>query len=401
MNTFQAIKITEEVYWVGAIDWSIRDFHGYSTHRGTTYNAFLVLADKITLIDTVKSEFRDEMMTRIASVIDPQQIDLVVSNHSELDHSGCLPYVVHLVQPEKIFASNMGEKTLNEHLSLKHEITVVKNGESVSLGNKTLTFYETRMLHWPDSMFSYLVEDKILFSQDAFGMHLATAERFDDELDFTILKREAAKYFANILLPYTLVVYKLLKKLEEENVSPSMILPDHGPIWRSDVTTILDLYHEWAQQKSSDKAVVVYDTMWNSTAKMAAAIADGLLAGGAKAELFPMSASQRADIATEVMTAGALIVGSPTLNNNMYPTIADILIYLRGLRRTGMIGAAFGSYGWGGEALKQIEEALAEMKVEIVSESVKAKYVPTADNLQNCFDLGLYIAKELRTRTNM
>jgi flavorubredoxin len=302
------------------------------------------------------------------------------------------------MQPEKIFASNMGEKTLREHLAIKQDLTIVKDGESLSLGSKTLTFYETRMLHWPDSMFSYLEEDKILFSQDAFGMHLATAERFDDELRFVVLKREAAKYFANILLPYTPMVVKLLKKLEDNGVSPSMILPDHGPVWRSGVAEVLDLYAEWAQQKASDKAVVVYDTMWKSTEKMASAIVDGLLAGGARAELFPMSASHRADVATEILNAGAFIVGSPTLNNNMYPTIADILVYIKGLRRTGLIGAAFGSYGWGGEAVKQIEEALTAMKVEIIADGIKAKYVPDTDDLQKCFDMGLQIAEELKKK---
>jgi flavorubredoxin len=277
-EVFRAVRVTEDVWWVGAIDWNIRDFHGYQTRRGSTYNAYLILADKITLIDTVKAPFREEMMARIASVIDPGKIDYIVSNHSEMDHSGSLPEVIRAVNPGKVFASAVGAKTLKELFPLDREITAVKDGETLSLGNRTLTFLETRMLHWPDSMFAYLNEEQLLFSQDAFGMHYASTERFADECDPAILAYEAATYYANIILPYSPLVLKLIEKVTAAGLSFRTIAPDHGPIWRKETGGIIGSYAKWAAQKPEAKAVVVYATMWHSTEMMARAISEGLAA---------------------------------------------------------------------------------------------------------------------------
>jgi len=255
-GVFKAARVTDHVYWVGAIDWSIRDFHGYLTSRGSTYNAYLILADKITLVDTVKRPFREEMLSRIASVIDPGDITYVISNHSEMDHSGCLPEVIQAVKPEKVFASVMGANALAEHFHLDREIVAVKDGESISLGNMNVSFVETRMLHWPDSMFTYLAEDGVLFSQDAFSMHLASSERFDDEISDDILDYEAARYFANILLPLSSAVVKLLEKVGGLDITMRIVATDHGPIWRKDVDRIVELYSRWAAQKPTKKAVV-------------------------------------------------------------------------------------------------------------------------------------------------
>jgi flavorubredoxin len=393
---FKAIKVTENVYWVGAIDWGIRDFHGYLTERGTTYNAFLVMADKITLIDTVKLPFRSEFLARIGSVVDPKEIDYVVSNHAEMDHSGSLVDVIDVVQPEKVFASSMGSKALKEHFHLDREIVAVKNGESLSLGNLSLTFLETRMIHWPDNMFSYLPEEKVLFSQDAFGMHLATSERFADEIDESILKYEGEKYYANILLPFSALVTKLLDKVGELGIQIDIIACDHGPIWRKDVDKIIGWYSKWAQQKPTNKAVVVFDTMWYSTAKMAEAIAEGLLAGGAQPKIMPLKANHRSNVATEILDAGAVVVGSPTLNNNMYPTVADLLVYLKGLKPKNLVGAAFGSYGWSGEAVGQVRGMLEEMKIDLVDEGLRIKFVPDGASLSKCFDLGVRVAEKVK-----
>jgi flavorubredoxin len=393
---FEAVKVNDHVYWVGAIDWSIRNFHGYATERGTTYNAYLILADKITLVDTVKAPFRGEMLSRVASVTDPRKIDYIVSNHSEMDHSGCLPEVIQAVKPEKVFASAMGSKTLSEHFHLDHEIVALKSGESLSLGNLNLTFLETRMLHWPDSMFTYLVEDELLFSQDAFGMHLASGERFADEIDGWILDQEAAKYYANILLPYSPLVTKLIEKVGQMDMSLGTIAPDHGPIWRKEVNRMPELYARWAAQKPTNKALVVYDTMWQSTDLMARAIADGLVTGGAVAKLMPLRSCQRSEVATEVLDAGALLVGSPTINNNVFPTVADLLSYLKGLKPQNLIGAAFGSYGWSGEAVDQVKDVLGQMKVDLVGENLKTKYVPDEEALARCFSLGSLVAEKLK-----
>jgi flavorubredoxin len=392
---FQAVQISEHVYWVGAIDWGLRDFHGYATDHGTTYNAYLILADKVTLIDTVKAPFMDEMMARIASVIDPARIDYIISNHAEKDHSGALPAVIRAVEPAAVYASPLGVKALGDHFHLEETITPVKDGESLSLGNLNLTFYETRMLHWPDSMFTYLREDALLFSNDAFGMHLASTERFDDELEAALLFRETEKYYANILLPYSHLVLRLLEKLSGLSLDIGMIAPDHGPVRRSGIAAVLEDYARWARQEPAEKAVIVYDTMWESTAQMARAIGEGVTAGGAKAVLMPLGASHRSEVATELLDAGALLVGSPTLNNNLFPTVADILTYLRGLKRQGLVGAAFGSYGWSGEAVSHISEVLTAMKVELVSDGLKVKYVPDADALARCFALGQQVAAAL------
>ncbi|MCD6571115.1 MAG: FprA family A-type flavoprotein [Deltaproteobacteria bacterium] len=393
---YKAVKVSDHVYWVGAIDWDIRNFHGYTTRRGSTYNAYLVLADKITLIDTVKAPFKEELLSRIASVIDPKEIAYIVSNHSEMDHTGCLPDVIDVIKPEKVYASTMGAKTLNEHFHLDQEIVAVKDGQSISLGNMNLSFLETRMLHWPDSMFSYLGEEKLLFSQDAFGMHLASSERFDDEIDGSILRYEAATYYANILLPFSPLILKLLDRVGKSGLDLKIVSPDHGPIWRKDINMILDLYSKWAIQSPTKKAVIVYATMWHSTEIMAEAIAEGLSAGGVRIKLMNIDDCHRSDVAYEMLDAGALIVGSPTLNNNMLPAMADILTYLKGLRPKNLIGAAFGSYGWSGDALGQVKDVLTNMKVELVDEGINVRYVPDADSLDKCFSLGAKVAQKLK-----
>ncbi len=397
-GNFKAVQVTEDVWWVGAIDWNIRDFHGYSTKRGSTYNAFLILADKITLIDAVKAPFREELLSRIASVVDPARIDFIVSNHSEMDHSGCLPEIIEAVKPEKVFASTVGVKTIGELFHCGAEIHAVKDGETLNLGNRTLTFMETRMLHWPDSMFAYLNEEQLLFSQDAFGMHYASLERFDDEIDPAILAYEAATYYANILLPYSPLVLKLLDKVAASGLPVRLIAPDHGPVWRKDISGVLARTREWAAQKPTEKAVVVYATMWKSTEKMARAISEGLAEGGLQVRFLSMDAAHRSDVVYELLGAGALAVGSSTLNNQMLPQMADILTYLRGLKPRNLVGAAFGSYGWSGEAVAQMEEILAEMKVEKAGEGIRVKHAPDGAVLARCREMGLKMAEMVRVR---
>lgn len=400
-NYLKAVQITEKVWWVGAIDWNLKEFHGYETGRGTTYNAYLVLADKITLVDTVKAPFKEEMLQRIASVIgDPSKIDYIISNHAEMDHSGALPEVMAEVRPEKVFASVMGVKALDAHFRIGESLTAVKTGDEISLGSMTVKFVETKMLHWPDSMFSYIPEQKILFSQDGFGMHLATDKLFADENDLTVLQQEARKYYANILLPYSPQVQKLLEDFPAFGLDVKIIAPDHGPLWRGELLAKpFELYKKWSEQKPENRAVVVFDTMWFSTEKMATAIADGLRAGGTGVRLISMDARSRSEVITDILCAGALIVGSPTINNQMYPVVADVLSYIKGLRPKNLLGAAFGSYGWSGEAVAQINEQLSSMKVELVSEGLRVKYVPTDADLKACFDMGAKIGSILSERT--
>ncbi len=394
-DPYTAVQVTDRVYWVGAIDWGVRDFHGYATQRGSTYNAYLVLADKIALVDTVKAPFVGELLARIGSVVDPGRIDYVISNHAEMDHSGGLPEVLAAARPEKVFASTLGVKALSEHFSLPSEVTAVKDGESLSLGGATLHFVEARMLHWPDSMMTYLAEDRVLLSNDAFGMHLASSRRFADEIEAATLEREAARYYANILLPLSPLVGKLLEKVGKLGIAIEVVAPSHGPIWRKDSGRVVDWYAGWAAGKANRKAVVAYDSMWQSTAAMARAIGDGLAAAGVETRVMPLRESHRSDVATELLQAGALLVGSPTLNNGVFPTVADALSYLKGLKPRNLVGAAFGSYGWSGEAVGQIEEALREMKVEPASEGLRVKYVPDRESLSECSALGRRVAEHI------
>ena len=396
--SYSAVKITDRVYWVGAIDWSLFDFHGYRTQRGTTYNAYLIMADKITLVDTVKAPFRDEFLARVESIVELEKIDYIVSHHAEMDHSGCLPAVIEKVKPEKVFTSVNGAKALEDHFGIGNALTAVKDGETIDLGNARLTFIETRMLHWPDSMMSYLAEDHLVFSQDGFGMHLASGERFADEIPDNILEFEAAKYFANILLPYSPLVKKLAARIAEAGLTIDIIAPDHGPIWRKNPERIIERYIGWAEQKPRAKAIVVYDTMWGSTEKMGRVIAEGISAAGVQAKVFGLMSSHRSDVVTELLGAGALAVGSPTMNNQVYPTVVEAMVYIKGLKPQNLIGAAFGSYGWSGEAVRHLEAELDEMKIERAAPGVNAKYVPKEEDLTKCRELGEKLAEALLQR---
>ncbi len=393
------VKLTENVYWVGAVDWNVRDFHGYSTNRGTTYNAFLIMDEKITLIDTVKKSLKNDMLARIKEIVDPEKIDYIVVNHVEMDHSGSLPDMVEMIKPEKIICSKMGEKALLQHFHQKDwPYEIAKPGEDVSLGSKTLSFLETRMLHWPDSMFTYLVEDKILFSSDAFGEHLGTSERFDDEVDQAILLEELTKYYANILTLYSPLVKKLIAKVKEMNLEIKMIAPDHGVIWRTNPGMALEAYDKWSQGKGDGTALIVYDTMWHSTEMMAKEVGAGLQDEGISYKLLNLRYNHRSDVMREVLNASAIVLGCPTLNNGLLPRMAGFLMYMRGLRPLNKVGAAFGSFGWSGESVKLLNTAMTEMKFDIVDDGLRVKYVPEEGDLSQCVELGRKVGQALNAK---
>jgi len=396
----KALEIKDNIFWVGAIDWNIRDFHGYSTYKGTTYNAFLVKDEKIALFDTVKKSHMSDLLHHISQLIDPENIDYLIINHVEMDHSGALPEIVARVKPEKIFCSKMGLKAINDHFHpTDWPLEAVESESTISLGKKTVQFLETRMLHWPDSMFSYLVEDKLLISSDAFGQHLATSERFDDEVDFSELMGQTAKYYANILTLFSPLIQKLLAKVRGMNLDIDMIAPDHGVIWRSHIADVLKAYDNWSQHKGQRKALVIYDTMWESTEKMAKAITAGINMEGVSVKLINLAKTHRSEVMTDVLDAKAVILGSSTLNNGLLPRMAGFLMYMRGLRPTNKIGAAFGSYGWSGEAVKLMNTAMEEMKFDIIDPGVRIKYVPDHENLKPCVELGRRIAKAVIEQT--
>jgi len=394
-----AIKVKEGIYWVGVIDWNLREFHGYETDRGTTYNAYLVLDEKVVLFDTVKAEFFPILMENISQVIDPQRIEYVVVNHVEMDHSGALPQVVEVCKPEKIICSPKGKDNLLLHFHRGDwPYHVVKTGDEISIGRRTIRFIETRMLHWPDSMFSYLVEDRVLISQDGFGQHYATAERFDDEVDQAELMRQAAKYYANILLPFSQLVQKLLADVQAMGLQIDLIAPDHGVIWRNP-NRIVEAYARWSAQQRGQKVVIAYDTMWHSTERLAYAIGEGILEEGVPYIPMGLHSSHRSEVVTELLDAAALVVGSPTFNNGVLPTVADLLSYLKGLKPKGLKGAAFGSYGWSGEAVKLIEKEFEAMGIEILQEGLKVNFVPGEGDLKAAREFGRKIARAVKGLT--
>ncbi len=393
---YSAVKISNNVYWVGAVDWNIRDFHGYQTKRGSTHNAYLIMAERPTLIDTVKAPFKNEMMARIHSVLDPKEIEIIVSNHAEMDHSGCLAEVMAEIKPDAVYASSMGAKVLKELFVLPQEIIPVRDEDSISLGNMNLTCLETRMVHWPDSMFSYLEDDQLLFSQDGFGMHYASSERFDGDIPEDILEFEASTYFANILMPYAPLVTKLIQRVAACGLNIRIIAPDHGPIWKQNPQWIIRKYVEWTARKPTAKAVIVYGSMWHNTEKMARAVAEGLACQGIHVKFMCMDCYHRSDIMHELLDAAAVVVGSSTLNNNMLPQMADILTYMKGLKPKNLMGFAFGSYGWSGEAAGHIDAQMKEMGIDRTGEPLKAKNAPTDEILKECYARGVTLGEKIR-----
>ncbi len=383
------VEIKKDIHWVGAVDWSVRDFHGYSTEKGTTYNAYLVMDEKVTLFDTVKHSFKNDLLHCIYKVIEPSKIDYLVVNHVEPDHSGSVAEMMEIIKPEKLFCSARGKKALLDHYHREDwPYEVVSSGQEISLGKRTVQFIETRMLHWPDSMFSYLKEDAVLISSDAFGHHWATSERFNDQVDSSELMGHCAKYYANILLPYSSLVQKLIADVGKLGLRLDVIAPDHGLIWRDNPMQIVAAYDRWSKQMPKRKAVVIYDTMWSSTEKMAKAVVDGLVEGGISTQLLDLRSNHRSDIITQLLDAKAVILGSSTLNNGILPRMADMICYMKGLRPANKIGAAFGSYGWSGEAVRLLNTALEEMKVNVAHSGVSLQFVPKHEGLRQCSDMG-------------
>ncbi len=390
------VEIAKGVYSVGCRDWDLRDFHGYSIYEGTSYNAFLILGEKNVLIDTVKAKFADQLLSNISTIIDPKEIDIVISNHTEMDHTGSLLRVMHRIGEEKpVYCSKMGKKNIKSHFHRDLNFQIVGTGDELKTGDRTFSFIETKMLHWPDSMFTYLKEDAILFSSDAFGQHYSGDEVYDYEIGDAIMPH-TIKYYANILLHFSPRVQALLKDVAAMNLKIDMICPDHGIFWKDKIPQVLDAYDKWSKQEPVERAVVIYDTMWESTAKMGRAIARGIESENVKVKMMNTRRWHRSDIITEVMDSGAVIVGSPTLNNNIFPVISDVMTYIKGLKPQNKIAAAFGSYGWSGEAVKYLNKEFEAMKMEIVDDGIRVQYVPEEKDLDRCFDLGVKIAKILK-----
>jgi flavorubredoxin len=392
-------KIIPGVYWVGAVDWTVKSFHGhtYSTQKGTTYNAYLIMDDKVALVDTVYGPFADEMIANIKQIIAPEKIDYIIANHVEIDHSGVLPAIRKLCPKAKVFGTAKCKEGLLKHYYFTDwDFQVVKTGDKLKLGKKTLTFNEAPMLHWPDSMFSYLIEDELLLPNDAFGQHYATSERFDDEVDTYALMEEAAKYYGNILWPLSSLVLKKIEELVKANIPIKMIAPSHGIIWRKDPAKIVNAYLSWAKNETKPKIVVVYETMWQATEKMARKITEGISDSGIDVKLFDITQSDRTEVIREMLDAKGYIIGSSTHDNEMLPAIAGFLYFLKGLKPKNRIAFAFGSYGWAGGAVKNIEDALKDAGIDIAQDATSVKYVPDENELKTCYEFGRNFARLIK-----
>jgi len=386
-------EITEGVHWVGAIDWNIRNFHGYITHRGTTYNAYLIVDEETALVDTVKAPFFPEMMRRIREIVDPEEIDYLISNHTEPDHSGSIRKVLEVVENAELIASDFGTKGLKRYYGDDLECTSIKEKPRVSLGKRTLQFVPIPMVHWPDSMVTYIPEEKLLISNDAFGQHLASSKRFDDEVDQAVLMQEATTYYANIVMPLWMSVSRAFKALE--GVDIEVIAPSHGIIWRSNPGMILEAYQRWVEGRTEKRAVIVYDTMWGSTERVAKALAEGISSEGVVVNLYRLRDTHNSDVIAQILEARAVLVGSPTLNNGLFPPVASFLAYMKGLKPRNKMGAAFGSYGWGGGAKRAVEAEMKAAGVELLESGLDYNYRPTEKELEEAVEFGRTVARKI------
>ncbi|MCE8425129.1 MAG: flavodoxin domain-containing protein [Candidatus Methanoperedens sp.] len=397
-NDAMVVELKKDVFWVGTVDWNLKKFHGheYSTHRGTTYNSYLIVDEKIALVDTVWGPFSHELIENIKKIIDVKKIDYVIANHAETDHSGGLPELMELIPDATVVVSEKGRESIPKHYHEDWNFKVVTTGDSISLGKNSLVFVKATMLHWPDSMFTYLTGKNILMPNDAFGQHYASSARFNDEVDPAELYQEAIKYYANILTPFSDLVIKKIDEFKKLNIPVDIIAPSHGIIWRKDPMQIVEKYYEWASGGNDGSIVIIYDTMWKGTEKMAFAISEGLEKEGVRFKLFNMAVCDRNDVLTEVFKAKGILVGSPALNNGLLPTIKPILEDLKGLRFKNKFGAAFGTYGWSGENVKLLEENLEKAKIKVLQEGIKFKWQPTKEELEKCVEFGIGFAKKLK-----
>jgi len=382
----RALEIKKGVYWVGVVDWNMRSFHGhtFSTSRGSSYNAYLIVDEKTALVDTVYAPFTREMLDNIRRIIDPAKIDYIIANHVETDHSGALPELLKVCPKAKVFGTEKCKEGLYKNYYCGMDFQVVKTGDTLSLGKKTLTFIEAPMIHWPDSMFTYCREDELLLPNDAFGQHLAGSSLFNDQADSCELMDEAKKYYANILWPLGTVISRKIDELLKLNLPVSMIAPSHGIIWRKDPLQIVKAYIGWAKQETKPKVIVVYETMWGSTGKMARVISDTLIGRGLEVKLCDVNSCDRTDVFKDMLDAKGFLFGSSTHDNGMLPNLAGFLYLLKGFKAKGRLAGVFGSYGWAGGAVKEIEEFLKSAGIEAAVPSCSAKFVPDEQETAAC-----------------
>lgn len=386
-------EVAKNIYWVGHVDWDIRDFHGYYTEHGSTYNSYIILDEKTALIDAVKAKYAAGLVASLRDVLGGRRLDYVVCNHAEPDHSGGLVNVLRDFPEAELVCDAKCREALELHYNTADwNFRIVKDGDELSIGGRSLSFIETPMVHWPESMFTYVKQDGILFSMDAFGQHFASEGRFDDEEDIGVIMSEAKTYYANIVMLYGKQIAKVLDGAGALDIK--LIAPSHGVIWRSHIADIVSAYRDWVVCRPKAKVLIVYDTMWGSTARMAEAISSGVVEGGAEAKVISIRESHITDVATESLDAAVLAFGSPTLNMSLMPEMAAALTYLKGLKPAGKMGRAFGSYGWGKGGAEEVNRYLEEMKCRMLGEPLRSRFVPNAEVLAKCREAGRKMAEE-------
>lgn len=393
--------IKNNVYWVGKIDWDLKKFHGedYSTHRGSSYNSYLICEEKTVLVDTVWIPFADEFLKNLMNEIDIKKIDYIIANHGEVDHSGALPLLMQYIPDVPIYCTANCVKSLKGQYHKDWNFKVVKTGDKLDIGNgKELIFIEMPMLHWPDSMAVYLTKDNILFSNDAFGQHYAHEGLFNDLADQCELYYEAMKYYANILNPFSKILLKKLKEIEEMKLPIDIIATSHGAIWRKDPLQIVEKYAKWADSYCENQITILYATMWNGTKTLAEKIAEGIsnVDSSVKIKLMNISKSDYNDMAVEVFKSKIVLIGSATIGNSILPPVAGFIYLLKELKFTNKKAASFGCYGWSGEGVKILNDLMSQAGFEILNDGLKVQWVPDEKTQSEAIEFGKKIAEHLK-----
>ncbi|MBP9975884.1 MAG: anaerobic nitric oxide reductase flavorubredoxin [Synergistaceae bacterium] len=391
--------VKNNVSWVGKVDWELLKFHGddYSTHKGSTYNSYLIEEEKTVLIDTVWMPFASEFVENLQKEIDLNKIDYIIINHGEVDHSGALPALMKLIPDKPIYCTANAVKSLKGQYHQDWDFHVVKTGDKLDIGDgKELIFVEMSMLHWPDSMATYLTKDNVLFSNDAFGQHYATEKLFNDLVDQCELFNECIKYYANIITPFSAILRKKLAEVLSLNLQIDIIATSHGVIWRDNPVQIVEKYLKWAEDYQENQISVIYDTMWNGTRELAERIAEGigLADKDVTVKLFNLAKNDDNDVITEVFKSKTVVVGSPTVGNSVLHSVAGFMHLMKGLKFKNKKAAAFGCYGWSGEGTKVISESMKNAGFELIDEEgLRNAWNPTEKAKEDAVNYGMKIAK--------
>jgi len=401
LGSNMATPLKEGIFWVGAIDWTVRDFHGYVTERGTSYNSYLIVDEEPTLVDTVRSQYFEEMLGRIKSVLEPASIRYIVIDHIENDHASSLGRIMAVARDAAIFTTERGRRGLERFFDLSpFPVRTVKTGDRLRIGKRRLLFIETPMLHWPDSMMTYLEEDRILISQDAFGQHIASSERFDDEYiashSLAELKDAVLDYYANILMPFGRLILQKMEEISKLNIRIDMIAPDHGIVWRKDPGMVIEMYKGFATDMAEPSVAIIYDTMWHGTERMIPSIVDGLRDEGLDAKVIKLRTDPTSLAIKEFFKRRGTLIGTPTLNNLMFPSIALFMSQLKGLRPKARMVSAFGCYGWGGGGVKGVLEEAKAMGLEVFEPGIEINFRPKGEDLEKCYRFGREFALRLK-----